>query len=455
MTKPKYEPYFPFGFQYPDGFTHSDAFPDPKIEAIKKRMEYLNKLHSKTDIPGHLFAAALALFQKESLYPTDKFWDHVQTTFSAQEVIEIVQALLPQVVNEPPRLEFPNAIALVDCRFVSTSEWEHFRRYSIGGSEASTVLGKSHFQSRRTLYHEKKTPYTDNKDIGFQHILDYGHAVEDFIVAEAARRIGAVIYPEYRMFAHRKYRFITCNPDGILLFLDGHLALFEAKTAFWKKYKDWKEGIPDYYEPQPRQYMEVLDDSRLTEGFIAVCIGGLEKDFLLHTYQRDSEKGAAQIQEVVQYWQDYIVPGVLPDFSGNPELDLEAQYKYIPHNIAGIATDVLPQDALPLFHRYFDLQAEKKTVDAEIKEAKAKCEAMLADITGDLPDGMTVVTIPTELLRYKIKIQDAAKDSVVLQKLISRSTDAERDLSKLAEKLKETSTGWSVPKVSKMALQGK
>ena len=261
--------YFPFGFRYPVGVAHSDSNPDPIIEAIRKRMVYLNKVHALTNLPGHIFAAALDLFQKEATVPVDQFWNEIQNCLSMKEVAEIAVEISRQVSNEPPRLDFPNAIAIVDCRFVATKEWEHIRRYSIGGSEASTVLELSHFQSRRSLYYEKKNPKKEDRTIGSQQILDYGHRMEDYIVNEVASRLGAVRYPEWRMFAHKDYPYITCNPDAIFLFPDGHFSLFESKTAVWFKRTDWLQGIPDYYAPQPLQYLEVLNDPKLTEGWVA------------------------------------------------------------------------------------------------------------------------------------------------------------------------------------------
>lgn len=454
MATANNQPYFPFGFRYPVGAAYSDSNPDPEIEAVKNRVRYLNELHSKTTIPGHLFAAALDLFQRESDLLPDAFWSYVQIEFTADEVIAIVEALLPLVANEPERLEFPNAVALFDCRFVSTSEWEHIRRYSIGGSEASTVLGKSHFQSQRTLYHEKKTQFVDDKPLGMQHILDYGHAVESYVVSTVADRLGAVVYPEYRMFAHRDYCFITCNPDGILLFPDGTLALFEAKTAMWLKITDWKDGIPDYYAPQPQQYLEVLNDPRLTGGYIGVCLGGLEKDLIIHSYQRDPQMGAQQIQQVVDYWTNHIVPGILPAFSGNSKLDLTAQYKYLPPKLTATQSEKLPNDSIPEFELYYDLQAQRKVLESEANKAEAQASQLLEEIKLAVPEGLTICAIPGEMA-YHITVKDTKKETVELSKLRAKDPNAYAQLEHIADKSKDVDLQWSIPKISKSKLTAK
>lgn len=209
--------YFPFGFRYPQGFQYDDANPDPAIEAIKKRINFLNAClddaftPSGDSMPGHIFAAAMDLFQKASNMDVDAFWNLAQDQFCAADIGEIAKALYPKVQDTLPRLEFPNTIALFDCRFISVKEWEHVRRYSIGGSEAGTVLGLSHFQSARILYYEKKSPSPEGHDISTQQIFDYGHAIEDYTIDYVADLLGAKRYPEWRMFAHQEYPFITCN----------------------------------------------------------------------------------------------------------------------------------------------------------------------------------------------------------------------------------------------------
>lgn len=442
------ENYFPFGFRYPAGLPYDENDPDPMIEAVKERMAYLNKVYQKSSLPGHIFAAALDLFQKESFLPVDKFWEAVQKNLSQKDVAQIAEALAPKVANEPPRLEFPNAIALFDCRFVATKEWERIRRFSIGGSEVPTILGLSHFQSKRTLYFEKTTRPPDNDDITWRQILDYGHKVEDYVISETASRLGAVRYPEHRMFAHREYPYLTCNPDGILIFPDGSLALFEAKTAMWLKEKDWKYGIPDYYAPQPKHYMEVLDDPRLTHGYIGVCLGGLPKNLRCHRYERDPVAGAEQIAKVVEYWNEYIVPQQRPEFSGNPELDMTALYHYIPHDQYGTSEETLDPSAQALFERYFELQEQKKNLDKEIREIKKKEDALLLDIRSAAPEGLTICTKPGSVT-YTIKVKDSTKRTVNSTKLRSYAADICANLEEMAKMLKGSSDIWATPAVSK------
>lgn len=442
--------YFPFGFTYPDGFPYNDTNPDPAIEAVRHRIEFLNSCHEMTIrpdgslMPGHIFAAAMDLFQKGSNMDVASLWTRIEATLTPEEVADIAEALFPKVKDTLPLLDFPNAIALFDCRFVSTAEWEHIRRYSIGGSEAATVLGLSHFQSRRSLFHEKKTVTTNVHDVGTQQIFDYGHAVEDYTVAAVADTLGGKRYPEYRMFAHKKYPFITCNPDGILVFPDGHFALFEAKTATRWKLDDWRNDIPDYYVPQPRQYLEVLDDPRLTEGYIGCCFGGLPCDMKVHKYFRDAAAGAAQIDLIVEFWFDHIVPGVLPDFCGDPELDMEAEYRYV-QRMTLTSTDTLPGGCAADFARYYDLQAQHYALTQDINKAKEEEEKYLEMIKPSAADGLTICTVPGGMT-YRIKCSPCTRETVDAHVLPDYLKEW---LLSRAELLRSQGISYSFPKVSK------
>jgi len=378
----------------------------------------------------------------------DEFWNTIPGILTQQELVEVAESLSARVADELPRLEFPNSVALVDCRFVATKEWEHIRRYSIGGSEAAAVLSLSKFQSRRMLYHEKKNPVPENRTLGSQQILDYGHRMEDYIIAEVANRLGAKRYPEYRMFAHKDYSYITCNPDAILVFPDGHFALFESKTSVWMKAKDWKEGIPSYYEPQPRQYLEVLNDPRISEGYIANCFGALAKDIVAHKYVRDLQAGAAQIQKVVEFWEQHIVTDTPPAFSGSLEKDIRATYSYLPHDPMGDKTDALPASCGVLFERYFELQALKAQKAKEVNAAKAKESTLKAAIWDAVPEGLTVCSVPAKIA-YQIKVSEGHTSTVDLQRIELRQPVVAARLQWLAENMKDTSIKWTTPKITR------
>lgn len=431
--------YFPFGFVYPTGsnIPYSDTNPDPGIETLKARVAFLNTCHDCSSLPGHVFAAALKMLQERSALDVESFWDTMQREFTPAEVSEMADALAPNVADEPERLDFPNAIALVDCRFVSTLEWQHLRRYSIGGSEAAVVIGKvdengdqidgytqlSKFQTRRGLFYEKQATFKEVPNAPQkQQIFDYGHAVEPFVIQKAAKKLGAKQYPEYRMFAHKDYPFITCNPDGILIFPDGSLCLFEAKTATHHKKDDWKQGIPDYYIPQPRQYMEVLDDPRIAGGYIGCCFGAHDSDWIMHEYQRDWLLGKKQIEIEAKFWQDYIAVGILPPLCGNADLDMPVVYGYsnapaVSGNmIVSRTAATLPSDCESMFVEYQNLESQRKTLSSAMTSAYNYEKDLKNAIARQVPEGLTVIKKPNEV-SYRVSFKKSTVEQVSMAAL--------------------------------------
>lgn len=435
--------YFPFGFIYPVGpnIPFSNNNPDPAIETLKNRIEFLNNCHDCSSLPGEVFAAALKMLQERSAMGVDVFWETVQRNFSPAEVSEMADALAPMVADEPPRLDFPNAIALVDCRFVSTLEWQHLRRYSIGGSEAAVVIGKvdengdqidgytqlSKFQTRRGLFYEKQATFVEVPNPPQkQQIFDYGHAVEPFVIQKAAKKLGAMQYPEYRMFAHRDYPFITCNPDAILIFPDGSLCLFEAKSATHHKKDDWKDCIPGYYVPQPRQYLEVLDDPRITGGYIGCCFGANANDWVMHEYKRDWILGKKQIEVEAKFWRDYIAAGILPPLSGNAELDMEVIYGY--NNSPAVSNGMfvsrtsttLPADCEDLFMEHQKMECQRKILSSAWRTAYSAEKGLKDTIARQVAEGLTVIKKPGEV-SYRVSVKRSEVEVVRMEELKNNS----------------------------------
>lgn len=199
--------FLPFGFVYPDelkidGVHYDLACPDPKIEAIRERMEWLNDVIEKCQTPAPVAAAALDLFQSLSSCGKKDFWVKIMAAAAPADIAPVVDAIaVKNGVTAAAPLDFPNAIALVDCRFVDTKEWEHLRRYSIGGSDAATILGFCHYHSPRSIYYDKtgvRVNVLDSQDWQRQHILDYGHFVEDHVIDSFAGSVGAKRIEEHR-----------------------------------------------------------------------------------------------------------------------------------------------------------------------------------------------------------------------------------------------------------------
>lgn len=135
------------------------------------------------------------------------------------------------------------------------AEWLEARKDGLGASDASAVLGISHWKTNVQLW-EEKAGLAEAEDIGDKPYVRYGNEAEPLL-----RQFFALDHPEYRLsftpfkiLKHREYPFITCTPDGELEEVDtGRLGGLEIKTTEilsptgWTR---WKNRIPDEYYAQ-------------------------------------------------------------------------------------------------------------------------------------------------------------------------------------------------------------
>ena len=401
---------------------HSITDPDPLFSRIAERMAWLNEVISLSGMVPEVCAAALKLLQTKSGMDVASFWTTMITEANPALLSEMAERVAHLVAKDDrlPRLDFPNAIAMVDCRFLSNAEWVALRRYSIGGSEASTIMGTNRFQTPRSLFNEKTDRFSQEPESkSKQYIFGFGHTVEDAVIDLACKKLGAIRRPEYRMFAHRDYPMITCNPDAILQFPDGRLCLYEAKTATRFKKDDWTQEIPPYYLPQPTQYMEVLNDPKISGGYIGCCFGLNPYDFVMHEYKRE-ESGKQQIEKEVNFWNDYIVPDIAPPLSGNAELDMEVVYRDIKPGDITQDSMSLPADCESLAEEWRLLEAQRKETkgrfDVLYKQEKL-LKAQIEEAVGEEP--LTIITQPNEP-SYRISFKKS-RQSVLRQEEIEKA----------------------------------
>ena len=444
--------YFPFAVKHDPG--HPKA--EEAICRLEKRMQWLNQCHILSGIEGHIFAEAICAYAKRipsstvsaSSHPT--VWEFLMHQFQEQQIADLVIALAPQFADTLPRLEFPNAVALVDCRFVTTKEWEFLRRYSVGGSEVAVLVGKAHYGSPLKLYHDKRGEIPDLLDIDKEFIFGYGHCVEDHVVEKTCSLLGAIHYPEHRMFHHKDYSFITANPDAILMFPDGSLALFEAKTATRHKKDDWQDGIPEYYAPQPQQYLAVLNDPRLKKGYIGAVFGGLPSDFKAHLYEKNDAMAEEQIRAICHFWYNHIQKEVPPPLIGSAEKDIEAIY-CTKQTGTGSGTLSLPAYTADEFGIYFDLKESRSIIDKKVKELKEEGEKLLRSILELCPLEETTICTRSDGsgLSYRLrrfKKNDEWVDTVQLPPQILDMLQLE------AARIASPSLGFTNPKLKKVGV---
>lgn len=363
------------------------------IQRIYRRMDTLNAALDISGMDGATFAKYARMLFDNAKNTEGKF-----DAFTAEDIAGFV-ALMNDGSTEEPRMEWPNAMTVVDTAFVTTKEWESIRHFGIGGSDAAVVLGVSHFQSQENLYHSKCGTPESEPEIDKQCVFDRGHIMEPRVIEAFCKLTGAQVIPETRMFASKKYPNCTANIDAIIRFSDGRIYIFEAKTTIAENWQSWaSDKIPAYYVPQMRQYPAVLDDDRILGTYIG-CLFTHDMNIKGHYVGSDYDEGKlvcrfierdkfeenAQLEAEEQWFATYVEKNEAPE-GGIPDLRLaEIRRMYGPANPEVPPAQWKLEDHQPDIEKYFayseEISALTKRID-NLKDARRALSVQMIEKLG-------------------------------------------------------------------------
>ena len=137
--------------------------------------------------------------------------------------------------------------------------------------------------------------------------------------------------------------------DGVI-YENGKMNLFEAKTASAYKQEIWEKGIPEEYVLQVQHYMAVTGAEKT---YLAALVGG--NRFYWKVVRRDEQKIAEIIALEKAFWEENVLAGKepVPDGSGATTDFLNEKYASSNGN-----TILLPEEALSLCRRYEELSGQ-------------------------------------------------------------------------------------------------
>lgn len=152
--------------------------------------------------------------------------------------------------------------------FPSREEWLQARKNTIGGSDASAVVGMNPYKSNVGLWLEKTGQVTP-EDISDKSYVKFGTEAEPLM-----RELFKLDFPEYdvfyeenNLFLNEKYPWGHYSADGWLKDQKGRFGLFENKTTeilrSMQKEK-WNQKIPDNY------YVQLVHGFLITEAEFTV-----------------------------------------------------------------------------------------------------------------------------------------------------------------------------------------
>lgn len=135
--------------------------------------------------------------------------------------------------------------------FPSRQEWLKARGNTVGGSDASAVVGMNPYKTNEDLWLEK-TGQVIPEDISGKPCVEYGTNAEPLL-----RELFKLDFPEYQvfyeennLFLNDKYPWGHYSADGWLIDQNGRRGILEIKTTeilqSMQKEK-WNKRIPDNY----------------------------------------------------------------------------------------------------------------------------------------------------------------------------------------------------------------
>ena len=236
---------------------------------------------------------------------------------------------------------------LVKTAGMGREEWLRWRTKGIGGSDVSVIAGVNPFRSIFQLWLEKtgqvEPEETENDNTHF------GNVLEPVVKREVSKRTGLKVRAKRALLQSEEYPFMLADLDGVI-YENGKMNLFEAKTASAYKQEIWEKGIPEEYVLQVQHYMAVTGAEKT---YLAALVGG--NRFYWKVVRRDEQKIAEIIALEKAFWEENVLAGKepVPDGSGATTDFLNEKYASSNGN-----TILLPEEALSLCRRYEELSGQ-------------------------------------------------------------------------------------------------
>ena len=236
---------------------------------------------------------------------------------------------------------------LVKTAGMGREEWLRWRTKGIGGSDVSVIAGVNPFRSIFQLWLEKtgqvEPEETENDNTHF------GNVLEPVVKREFSKRTGLKVRAKRALLQSEEYPFMLADLDGVI-YENGKMNLFEAKTASAYKQEIWEKGIPEEYVLQVQHYMAVTGAEKT---YLAALVGG--NRFYWKVVRRDEQKIAEIIELEKAFWEENVLAGKepVPDGSGATTDFLNEKYASSNEN-----TILLPEEALSLCRRYEELSGQ-------------------------------------------------------------------------------------------------
>ncbi len=185
-------------------------------------------------------------------------------------------------------------------------EWLEHRRKSIGGSDASAIIGMNNYSSPYTVWADKLGKIPPKED---NEAMRLGRDLEDYVAKRFTEETGKKVRRENNILINPDIPFAHANVDRMIV---GEDAGFEAKTTSALNVKRFKNGeYPENYYAQCVHYLMVTGCERW---YLGVLVLGIE--FKWFVIERDEGEIEALRKSEADFWE-YVKSGEAPMVDGS------------------------------------------------------------------------------------------------------------------------------------------
>lgn len=288
--------------------------------------------------------------------------------------------------------KYLDANIIANTKDMPKDEWLKKRKYGIGGSDASSILGFNPYKSSMAVYLDKiddeirfahvlgglkDKPVAQDSDDKFDKDLKEDYFIQDdknsykmelsnklksFVANEFTLKTGKKVRNINGILRNDKYPFAIANIDRAVV---GEKAFLECKVTNSFNKKEWIKTIPIHYKIQMNHYMAVTGASHC---YVAVLIGN--EELVIHKLERDED----YIEEIMKleemFWNNCILGDdfPIPDGSSDYSKTLDILYKNSKQE------ELILFEAESILERYDevvklykDFEKEKKAIEQYLK----------------------------------------------------------------------------------------
>lgn len=189
-------------------------------------------------------------------------------------------------------------------------KWLELRKNGIGGSDAGVIIGVNAFKNRFQLWLEKTDQGVElERSEEAVERMEWGNRLEPVVADWFEAKTGKKLR-RCGMIRNNEYPFMFADVDRLVV---GENAIVEIKTTAAYNKDDWADDkVPLSYMAQGLHYMAVGGYDKV---YFVCLLGGQQA--VIREMERDDEEIGALIEAEQDFWENYVVPKVIPEVDGS------------------------------------------------------------------------------------------------------------------------------------------